>query len=136
MDSTDNALITLLKNDSRTPNTELAKQLGLSEGAVRKRISNLQNKGIIRQFTIKLGNASAVQAIIAITFSKNSDSQIIIGKIKCFREVQSAYELSGNIDLAVFASFLDVKHFNSFVDNLNAIDGVERTTSRLIMKEV
>ncbi len=63
MDDTDKQIIKLLKEDARAGYGEIGAKVGLSEGAVRKRIKTLSDQGIIRKFTVKIGVAEGAQAI-------------------------------------------------------------------------
>ncbi|MFA6036175.1 MAG: AsnC family protein, partial [Candidatus Micrarchaeia archaeon] len=45
MDKTDEKIIELLKENGNEPNTAIAKKVGLSEAAVRKRIANMVADG-------------------------------------------------------------------------------------------
>lgn len=54
LDEKDRTIIQILEKNARTPFTELARTLGVSEAAVRKRVENLQKKGIIEKYTIKV----------------------------------------------------------------------------------
>ena len=53
MDEIDVKILKILKEDSRTKYVKIAKTVGLTEGAVRRRIRNLINRGIIKRFTIE-----------------------------------------------------------------------------------
>jgi DNA-binding Lrp family transcriptional regulator len=55
MDDIDREIIRILKDDGRATYSEMGKRIGLSEGAVRKRIKALIDSGVIRRFTIKIG---------------------------------------------------------------------------------
>lgn len=50
IDEIDKKIIGILQKNARTPYTEIAKKVGLSEGAVRKRVSSLEEKGIIKKY--------------------------------------------------------------------------------------
>jgi Lrp/AsnC family transcriptional regulator for asnA, asnC and gidA len=54
MDEKDRKIIEMLSEDARTPFTEIAKTLGVSEATVRKRVDSLEREGVIRKFTIEV----------------------------------------------------------------------------------
>ena len=56
MDDIDKTIIKILTKDSRTPNTEIAQQVNLSESSVRARIEKLVSSGAIKNFTITLSD--------------------------------------------------------------------------------
>jgi len=51
IDQKDRRIIEILQRNARTPNTEIAKMLGISESTVRKRINDLESKGVIKKYT-------------------------------------------------------------------------------------
>ncbi len=54
MDDKDKKIIELLEKNSRMPFTEIAKILGVTETTVRKRVEELEKKGIIKKYTIEI----------------------------------------------------------------------------------
>ena len=56
MDDIDKTIIKILTKDSRTPNTEIAQQVNLSESSIRARIEKLVSSGAIENFTVTLGD--------------------------------------------------------------------------------
>jgi len=57
MDDRDREIIRILQENSRTPYTEIAKKLGLTEATIRKRISELEKRGVIKKYTIEVDPA-------------------------------------------------------------------------------
>ena len=56
MDDIDKTIIKILTKDSRTPNTEIAQKVNLSEASIRARIEKLVSSGAIKNFTITLSD--------------------------------------------------------------------------------
>ena len=52
MDPTDLGIIKILRGNSRTPFAAIAGKLDLAESTIRKRISNLEDRGIIKQYSL------------------------------------------------------------------------------------
>ncbi len=53
-DFLDVEILKMLKVNSRMPNTEIARELGISEGTVRRRINRMIKAGVIKKFTVEL----------------------------------------------------------------------------------
>ncbi|MCD6276603.1 MAG: Lrp/AsnC family transcriptional regulator, partial [Thermoplasmata archaeon] len=54
MDDKDFKIIEILQQNARTPYTDIAKILGVTETTVRKRISEMEKKGIIKKYTVEV----------------------------------------------------------------------------------
>ncbi len=54
MDEKDKQIMKILKDDARAGYGDIGSKIGLSKGAVRKRIKTLTDEGVIRKFTVKV----------------------------------------------------------------------------------
>jgi len=52
VDERDVEILRFLMENSRTPLTEIAKRLGISDVAVKKRLRKLEEEGVIRRYTV------------------------------------------------------------------------------------
>src|SRR3989338_1614983 len=52
LDATDRNIIDILRKNSRTAFLSIAKTLNLSESTIRKRVANLESRGIIQKFSL------------------------------------------------------------------------------------
>ena len=59
-------ILQILENDGRRSFTDIAKQLKVSESTVRKRVTALQKKGVIKKFTIQIDPSKIGMGIVAI----------------------------------------------------------------------
>jgi len=56
----------LLMEDSRTSYVELARILGVTEAAVRKRVKRLEERGVIRRYTVEVAPRKLGYDVVAI----------------------------------------------------------------------
>ncbi|MFW5945734.1 MAG: winged helix-turn-helix transcriptional regulator [Candidatus Natronoplasma sp.] len=54
IDGKDKRILEMLRENSRTPYTEIADKLDVSEATVRKRVESLKKDGVIERFTVEL----------------------------------------------------------------------------------
>src|ERR1700687_6219154 len=99
MDETDQRIIDILKEDSRTAFVDMAKRLGLSEGAVRARVKKLIHERIIERFTVDVKNST--RAIVMVATAQAVPTTQISHAIKNLG-VERVYEISGNYDIICF----------------------------------
>ncbi|MBK0035818.1 Lrp/AsnC family transcriptional regulator [Erwinia sp. S43] len=69
LDDIDRRLLALLQTDARTPIKALAEQIGLSAPAAAERLRRLEDRGVIRAFTVEVDAHAlgySLQAIVRI----------------------------------------------------------------------
>ncbi|MHA1410227.1 MAG: Lrp/AsnC ligand binding domain-containing protein [Candidatus Odinarchaeia archaeon] len=140
LDDIDQKIIECLMKNSRASYSEIASSLKknnieLSEGAVRKRVKRLVNKGIIEQFTIQLGGGLGVKAVILVRLSPQKQAVDVSKEIMKIKGVEKIYEVAGPYDSLVIVNFAEVSSLNNCIDSIRAIEGVASTTTFLVLKE-
>lgn len=135
MDRLDYEILSILQQDGRRSFTEIGKEVGVSEGTIRKRVTRLVDEGIIR--IIGLVDPHLVgfdaPAIIQITVSPPHLEEAAQA-IAQFPEVSYLLMVSGEYDLIVEVRCRSREHLASFIrDDLQKIPGVQRTVSSLVL---
>lgn len=123
MDERDRAILARLRENSRLSNSEIARDLNVSEGTIRKRISKLVSSGIIRKFSV-ITNNDGIDAIVMIRMDIKRAQDVIKVLKGRYSEI---YEFSGRVDLAVKLTCSSVEELNRIVDEIRVIDGVKGT---------
>lgn len=136
LDEVDRAIIAHLQYDGRMPFTDIASDLGLSEGAVRRRVKLMTDAGILQIVGIVEPQYLDWQtaAMIGITV-RQGQIEAVAQQIAPFPEVTYLFMASGAFDLFVEVYCRDRDHFASFInDKLHQVAGVERTETFMILK--
>ncbi len=131
----DHELIGVLRDNARASTTELAKRLGLSRSTVQKRLERLETQGVIDGYTVRLSTQyldQEIKAHVSITVSPRMTSDII-QTMREIHAVRAIYSVSGPYDLVVEIGALTVTALDKVIDELIAIEGVERTVSSVIL---
>jgi Lrp/AsnC family transcriptional regulator for asnA, asnC and gidA len=136
LDDIDREIISLLQYDGRLPFTQVASSLGITEGAVRRRVKRLIDQGTLQIVGIvepeDLGWNEA--AMIGITVQSNRIAEVA-NEIAKLPEVSYLFQAAGEFDFFAEVFCKDREHFVSFLNNrLQKIPGVERTQSFVILK--
>ena len=136
LDELDRNIISLLQYDGRMPYTQVATELGITEGTVRRRVKQLMDNGVLQIVAIvgphDLGWTEV--AMIGISVQSNLLTPIA-DEIAKLPEVSYLFQAAGEFDLFAEVFCKDREHFVSFLNNkLQQIPGVERTQSFLILK--
>ena len=134
MDETDREIIKILKNDGRATYSNIGKKVGLSEGAVRKRIKALIDSGIIRRFTVKVGLTEGAEAITLLSVSPSFPTSDVSKILKKLPNVETVYEITGQYDIAVIISGLNITEVDECLEKIRRLDGVVNTNTMIILR--
>ncbi len=134
LNSIDEKIIKILKNDSRKSFVEIANDIGMSESAVRRRVKNLQDIGIIKKFTIDLGPSNKTSAITLISVSSTADTSNVSKRLLGLKGVEVVYEITGQFDIATIIIAPTILEINSYIDEIRKIDGVSDTNTVIILR--
>ena len=135
IDPTDRDLITLLREDARTPTAELARKLKLSRTTVQSRIERLERRGVIAGYSVKLSDEyeqGLVKAHILVTALPKLAPRVE-AELRRILEVRTLHSVSGSTDLIAIVVAPSVKQLDVLIDQIGALDGVERTQTSVIL---
>jgi DNA-binding Lrp family transcriptional regulator len=135
-DKIDDEILKFLKDDSRESFVDIGKKLKLSESAVRRRVKNLTDGGVIRKFTIEIGEQNATKAIVLISVESSMDTSKVSARLTKLEGVKTVYEITGQYDIAVIISAPNITEINGAIDSLRKIPGVSDTNTVIILREV
>ena len=137
LDDTDRKILRLLLNDSQMPLSSMSEEVGLSTTALHHRIKNLKKRKVIKKFTISLSkdfHDSHVSCFVKVIKFKKSSIELA-QKFKSIAEIESCYSVTGEESLFLKVRARSTKDFQSILEVINKIEGVERTISSLIIEE-
>lgn len=135
LDAVDRALLALLREDARAPTAELARRLGLSRTTVQSRMERLERQRVIAGYTVTVPDAveaSLVRAHVLIT-SVPKQSAAIEQALRRIAQVRVLHSVSGPFDLIAIVAATSIGELDALIDQIGALDGVERTTSAIVL---
>jgi DNA-binding Lrp family transcriptional regulator len=134
-------LLTLLRQNARTPLADLARELNLSEEVVADRIARLESEGVLVGYQAVIDSqkisGSLVTAVVEvkITPERGGGFDRLADRIARFAEVQSCYLMSGGYDLLVVVEGNSLQDIATFIaEKLSTIKGVISTATRFRLK--
>ena len=134
MDEKDKEIIRILKNDGRAGYSDIGKKVGLSEGAVRKRIKVLVDARMIRKFTVKVGVADGAEAITLLSTNPSSPTHEVSEKIREISNVETVYEVTGEYDIVAVISGMSVVEVNECIEKIRRVDGIMKTNTMIVLR--
>lgn len=135
-DEIDRQLIRELQSDARQSNVALAQKVGLTEGAVRRRIDNLLKTGEFR--IVAIGDPELLglrtHAVIGIRADMNR-LEDLSAELTAMRELSYVYETTGQYDIMIVGFFASNEQLREFLTRkLAKVEGVISMDTFLVMR--
>jgi Lrp/AsnC family leucine-responsive transcriptional regulator len=134
MDEKDKQIIKTLKDDARAGYADIGVKIGLSEGAVRKRIKTLTDEGVIRKFTVKIGVAEGAQAITLLATNPAYPTFEVSKKIQSIPNVETIYEVTGEYDIVAVITGMNVTEVNECIEKIRRVEGIMKTNTMIVLR--
>jgi DNA-binding Lrp family transcriptional regulator len=136
MDEKDKQIIKILKEDARAGYGDIGAQVGLSEGAVRKRIKTLTDESVIRKFTVKISVAEGAQAITLLATNPAYPTQEVSKKIQEIPNVETIYEVTGEYDIVAVITGMNVTEVNECIEKIRRVEGIMKTNTMIVLRSL
>jgi DNA-binding Lrp family transcriptional regulator len=135
VDDIDQRLIAALQDRGRASTAELARLVGRSRTSVQSRIERLERDGVITGFSVRLAPEHGLGAVRAYVLIKvgPKEARVVTAALRGISQVRVLHSVSGDVDLIAIAATATVAEMDQVIDRIGALDGVERTTSSIIL---
>ena len=134
MDELDRQFLVMLRRDARTPYTEIADEVGTSEGTVRNRVERMMDEDVIERFTISTHTGN-VKAMIEVSVAVDVDTTNVAQRMTEWNEVDFVWQVSGEEDIVLVVDAADTQDLNELITKARELDDVVSTETRLILDE-
>ena len=142
MEKLDMSILEILTDDARTPVSQIAVMLGISEQEAADTIKRLERQRIILKYPALINWAKVevdeVEAMIEVrvTPPRGEGYDAIAEQIYRFEEVNSVYLMSGGYDLLVNMKARTVRQLALFVaEKLSTIEHVISTATHFVLNK-
>ena len=135
LDKLDHLLIARLREDARAPVAELARQLGISRTTVQSRIARLEREKVVTGYSVRVAESfekNQIHAYVMITVGPKR-AATVSAEIKRLPAVRLLQSVSGAFDMIALVAAPSVKEMDDLIDAIGNLDGVERTTSSVVL---
>lgn len=138
IDAVDCQMIRLLQKDGRIPNTEIAKQMGISEATVRTRLNRLIKEELIQIVAVsnplKLGFKIVGRIQIHVDIKK---MDAIIVELKKLKPLWFIVQTTGGTGIDTEFVVKNLDELNHLIlKKINRIEGVLRTETELFLNYI
>ena len=135
LDDIDSKIIEILKKDSRTPYTEIASTLGVSDSTIHVRIKKLKDEGILLRYTVEIneGLLGKVQGLAMINVNPDHLDEVI-SKLTMNECISKVYETHGSHDFIVLLNVGNLNELRELIVEIRRIENISSTTLDSILK--
>jgi Lrp/AsnC family leucine-responsive transcriptional regulator len=136
VDSVDRQLLDALRRNARATYAELARIVNLSAPAVHERVTKLEAAGVITGYHAAIAAESlgyAMNALIGIFITDSADTDDLAESLAAMPAVEHCWFVAGEETFVVKVRVPDVAGLESTIRDLNAIKGVARTRTTVVL---
>ncbi len=136
LDEKDLKILEILKRNARATYTEIAKEVGLSDVAVLKRVRSLEQKGVIKKYTIKIDNEKLGYKAISFTGLDVEPEKLfdVINYLSKKEYVKYLALTSGDHTIMTVIWAHDSKELSEIHRILSSLEGVKRVCPAIILE--
>lgn len=98
IDTIDAKILSILQNDARTSNAEIARRLGMAPSAILERIRKLETRGLIAGYEARLNPRPLDHGLLAFIYVRADErigSRAIGEELAAIPEVQEVHHIAG-----------------------------------------
>ena len=136
LDGIDRAIVRALQDDGSKTNVELAQAVGLTEGAVRRRVALLRRTGLVSiSATVDpLALGLRTHAVIGLHVDLNR-VEALAEQLADMRELSYVYQTAGQYDIMIVGFFASDEQLRLFLTRkLARLEGILRTDTFHILR--
>lgn len=139
IDGIDLNILTILQNDGKISNVELARQLNMAPSGILERVRKLEKRGIIEGHEVRLNGTKlglTITAFISILTSDTVGSTKVGEQLADFPEIQEVHWIAGDYNYLVKTKLKDASDLRGLLKKFGEIDGLSDTRTTLVLETV
>lgn len=137
MDTTDTTILTILQDNARISNAEIARQIGMAPSGVLERIRKLEAKGLIRGYQAQLDPhplGLGLLAFVSVRSDERVGEQQTGEQLAAMPEVQEVHHIAGEDCFLVKVRAPDTEALGRILrERFGAIPSVRSTRTTIVL---
>ena len=135
IDELDRKILEEYVKNSHSSSREIAKKIGVAVSTILSRTRKLEQKGIIKNYTLMLDHEKLGYKLTAVTEVRVSKGKLIEVETEIAKmpETCAVYDVTGEIDAIIVAKFKDRQELSEYAKILLAIPHVARTNTHVVL---
>ena len=141
-DDVDRSILRVLRLDGRRPNAEVAQEVGLSPSACLRRIRIMEDRGVIRGYTVITGpendDVRGVDVVVQVTLERQTEDYLsrFENAVRQCPEIRECFLMGGDVDYWLRLRTESVAAYEAIHGEvLSRLPGVTRISSSFAMRD-
>jgi Lrp/AsnC family leucine-responsive transcriptional regulator len=137
IDGIDKKILRILQENARTPNTEIARQVGLVPSAILERIRKLEERGVIQGYGVRLNGRAIGLGLLAFVLVRTDE---LCGESKAasalanIPEVLELHHIAGEDCFLVKVRTADTEELGQLLrEQIGVIESVRSTRTTIVL---
>ena len=138
IDEIDRKILKIIQNNARTPNSEIARQVGMAPSAILERLRRLEERGVIRGYRTQLDARKLGLGLTAFVFVRTDDftsegeAAVQLGEIP---EVLEVHHIAGEDCFLIKVRAADTEALGRLLrERIGAIKSVRSTRTTIVLQ--
>ncbi|MCA9833234.1 MAG: Lrp/AsnC family transcriptional regulator [Thermomicrobiales bacterium] len=137
LDATDTVILSMLQENARTSNAEIARALGIAPSAVLERIRKLEQRGVIRGYHADIDPTAlgyGLTAFVNMRTGFGQDHPRAVEALSRIPEILEIHETAGEDCLIVKVRCQDIQAYHALLnEKIRFIEGVHSTRTTIVI---
>ena len=140
IDDIDRSILDILQRDARTPNAEIARQVGMAASATLERLRKLEERGVIRGYAARLDAEALGLGLLAFVMVQSEEScgaQETERRLAELPEVQELHHVAGEDCFLLKVRAADTGELGRLLrDVIGGVPSVRATRTTIVLNTV
>ncbi|MFL6202942.1 MAG: Lrp/AsnC family transcriptional regulator [Thermoanaerobaculia bacterium] len=137
IDNTDLQILTILQSNARTPNAEIARQVGMAPSAILERIRKLEQRGVITGYEARIDPRAlglGLLAYVAVRTDERAGDECAGERLARIPEVQEVHHVAGEDCYLLKVRVKDAKALGRLLqDQIKGVEPVRSTRTTVVL---
>jgi|SRR6478672_10221291 Lrp/AsnC family leucine-responsive transcriptional regulator len=140
IDDIDGKILSILQNDARTSNAEIARRLAMAPSAILERIRKLETRGLIEGYEARLNPKALDMGLLAFIYVRADErigSREIGDELAMIPEVQEVHHIAGEDCYLLKVRVDDTNALSDLLrQRLGPIDAIRSTRTTIVLSTI
>jgi len=133
----DKQILTILQENARTPNAEIARQIGMAPSAILERIRKLEERGVIRGYGVRLNGRALGLGLLAFVLVRTDELSVeedAAQQLARMPEVLEVHHIAGEDCFLIKVRTADTESLGRLLrEQIGAIESVRSTRTTIVL---